>query len=518
MAHTVLIVDDEPTQVRVLEKAVTRHGYNVLTASNGEDAVRMLLSGDTTPPGTAIDVLLLDLSMPKMSGIEVMEAVRPKLPQLPILILTAHGSVSNVVECMRAGANDFIAKPASAERINTAISNALKAESAVGDIEPVREAMTTGFGFEDLVGDSPAIQDAIEVARKAAKTSLPVLIEGESGVGKELFSRAIQSVSERATKPFVTVNCGAIPENLVESILFGHEKGAFTGANERHIGKFEEANDGTLFLDEIGELTPDIQVKLLRALQEGEIDPVGARQPVQVDIRLISATNRNLAERVAEGMFREDLFYRLNVFPMRVPPLRRRRDDIPDLVEHFIQRVGEAENIAPRTVSPDAMTLLVNHNWPGNIRQLQNAVFRAVVLCEHDELKPEDFPQILAQARKRAFDAGADAAAISGPLVSSSADATNGQGAAATMDPSMSGLLPVLKADGQLKALSRLEKEIIQIAIKKYNGRMSEVARRLGIGRSTLYRKIADYNLDKRTGDVIGGGDDSEGESGKLSA
>ena len=504
MAKTILIVDDEATQVRIIETAVTRHGYQTLSADGGEAAIAILLG----KAGKEVDLVLLDMAMPGVSGIDVLERLRPVRPDLPVIVLTAHSSVNNVVEAMRAGASDFISKPASAQRLKTAIEGALNAESPVGEIETVRQTFVTEMDFDNLSSASPAMIAAVEMARKAAKTSIPVLIEGESGVGKELFARAIQAASDRAKKPFITVNCGAIPENLVESILFGHEKGSFTGADAKHTGKFQEADGGTLFLDEIGELPLDIQVKLLRAIQEGEIDPVGARQPVQVDIRLISATNRNLAEQVEQGEFREDLYYRLNVLPLHVPALRQRREDIPELVEHFIERVVESEKLEPKTIDQEAMTLLANHSWAGNIRQLQNAVFRAVILSEETRLSPEDFPQIPAHARRRALGAASDGGAAEHPAMAprrddrSSAAGARPPGAQeligeayAPLDPLTSGQLAALSIDGHMKRLSEIEKQAIQLAIRKYDGRMSEVARRLGIGRSTLYRKMAEYKL-----------------------
>ena len=510
MAKTILIVDDEPTQVRIIETAVTRHGYKTLTADGGDAAIKILLGSG----GDSIDLVLLDMAMPEVSGIDVLERLRPLRPDLPVIILTAHSSVNNVVEAMRAGASDFISKPASAERLRAAVESALNAESPIGEIEPVRRTFVNELDFDDLAGSSPAVLEAVDMARKAAKTSIPVLIEGESGTGKELFARAIQAASDRAKKPFITVNCGAIPENLVESILFGHEKGSFTGADAKHTGKFQEADGGTLFLDEIGELPPDIQVKLLRAIQEGEIDPVGARQPVQVDIRVISATNRNLAEQVAQGSFREDLYYRLNVLPLHVPALRQRREDIPGLVEHFIERVVESEKLEPKTIDQEAMTLLVNHSWAGNIRQLQNAVFRAVILCEETRLSPEDFPQILAHARRRALGAASEGGATEHPAMASAPGGhapeagshqqsdTIGE-AYAPLDPLTTGQLAALSIDGHMKRLSEIEKQAIILAIRKYDGRMSEVARRLGIGRSTLYRKMAEYKLKDSDGNIL---------------
>jgi DNA-binding NtrC family response regulator len=357
----------------------------------------------------------------------------------------------------------------------------------------------------------------VRLGERAAASGIPILIEGESGVGKELVARAIRGDSDRRSKPFVTVNCGAIPETLVESTLFGHERGAFTGAVDRHVGKFQEAHGGTLFLDEVGELPLDVQVKLLRAIQEGEIEPVGARRTVRVDFRLISATNRRLIDMVREGRFREDLYYRLNVLPIFVPPLRDRREDIPALVDHFIRRIAADEGRRKVVgIRPDAMALLTAYGWPGNIRQLENAVFRAVVLCDGTHLTVDDFPQIAAQlghasAVRRVE--GEDAAARAGAPAPADVDgaATIPAQAAVTIpadgmigvavarsdrtDPAPFGFIRSLADDGHVRTLTEVEEAMIRLAIDHYGGRMAEVARRLGIGRSTLYRKLKEYGL-----------------------
>lgn len=468
----ILVVDDEPTQLKLLSAMIARAGHRVETAADGETALARL--GDDSAP--AISCMVLDLQMPNLNGIEVLEALRPEHQDLPVIVLTAHASVARVVEAMKAGASDFIVKPASAERLRTAIDSAMSNVAMTGELAPLLRALPEGAGFEDLVGASSALARTIALARKAARTSIPVLIEGESGVGKEMFARAIHQASERAAAPFIAVNCGAIPENLVESLLFGHEKGAFTGAAERHIGKFREASGGTLFLDEVSELPLDIQVKLLRALQEGEIDPVGARQPVPVDIRLISATNRDMAGLVATGRVREDLFYRLNVFPLRIPALRERREDIPVLADHFIEILSQAEKLPRRRLSRAALELLSNYDWPGNIRQLQNAVFRAAVLCEGEALTPADFSHIA-------------------PSPSSS-------GRREADSPPDSASLPLIGPDGHLRPMNELELEIIERAIAHYEGRLSQVARRLGIGRSTLYRKLQASGLGELVGEA----------------
>ncbi len=370
---------------------------------------------------------------------------------------------------MQAGAADFIPKPASPERLLVSMENALKMNALTGQVSRLSRQVEGRMRFDDLITGGGAMTMALDLARRAASSNIPILIEGESGVGKEMVARAVQGSSERAGRPFVAVNCGAIPENLVESMLFGHEKGAFTGATERHAGKFQEADGGTLFLDEIGELRQDMQVKLLRALQEGEVDPVGSSKPVNVDIRLISATNRELQQQVSEGKFREDLFYRLNVFPIQIPPLRDRLEDIPPLSAHFVAKLAATEGKAVRSLSGDALELLMGFDWPGNVRQLENAIFRAVVLCDGDELTLEDFPQI------------AQSMGMASPM------AHNG---------GANGGLPVLNAAGDIRTLDAMEADMIRLAIDKYEGQMTEVARRLGIGRSTLYRKVSEFGID----------------------
>ncbi|MEM1021685.1 MAG: sigma-54 dependent transcriptional regulator, partial [Pseudomonadota bacterium] len=392
-AAKILLVDDEPTQHKLISAAIQGSDYTLVSCTSGQEAIDLLTSAD----GKAIDAVLLDLSMPEVSGIDVLNAVRPQRPNLPIIVLTAYFSNSNVSGSMRAGATDFLVKPASGERIRSAIAATLDKNGPKGELRPLTEKLESGGTFKDLIGASQAIKNAMSVATKAAGSSIPVLIEGESGVGKEVFARAIQAASPRRHGPFVIVNCGAIPANLVESILFGHAKGAFTGAAEAHVGKFVEADGGTIFLDEVGELPMETQVKLLRVLQEGEVDPVGSTKVERVDVRVLSATNRTLADEVAQGNFREDLYYRLNVFPVRIPPLRKRTEDIPVLIEHFVEKISTSENLEKKTIAPDALELLKRFRWPGNVRQLQNVMFRAVVLSDDAMLTMDDFPQVQAQ-------------------------------------------------------------------------------------------------------------------------
>src|SRR5271156_6672189 len=390
---TILIVDDDPVQCRLLEAMLHKFEYETVTRDSGDGALSLLAG----PDGARIDCVILDLVMPNLDGMGVLAKMRQAAINVPVIVQTAHGGIDNVVSAMRAGAVDFVVKPVGAERLHVSVRNALNASALEGELQRMKKSRSGTLGFTDIITKTPAMQAVIRIAEKAAGSSIPVLIGGESGVGKELVARAIHGSSERRSKPFVAVNCGAMPENLVESILFGHEKGSFTGATERHTGKFVEASGGTLFLDEVGELPAAAQVKLLRAIQEGEVEPVGARKSVKVDVRIVSATNRDLIADVKAGRFREDLFYRLHVFPITVPPLRERAADIAALVRHFLARFAAEEGKRIGVVTPEALRVLSAFHWPGNIRQLENAVFRAVVLAESDAIGLDEFPQIAAQ-------------------------------------------------------------------------------------------------------------------------
>jgi DNA-binding NtrC family response regulator len=506
MAELVLIVDDDPVQRRLLENMARRFGYDVMTADGGDAAVAML----TGPDGARIDCVVLDLVMPDLDGYGVLARMRDAGLSTPVIVQTAHGGIDTVVSAMRAGAVDFVVKPVGAERLQVSLRNALSVSALETEFQRLKRSRTGTFTFKDIVTRNARMQTVLRTAEKATASLIPVLIEGESGVGKELIARAIHGSGERRAKPFVAVNCGAIPENLVESTLFGHEKGAFTGATEKHTGKFVEASGGTLFLDEVGELPPAAQVKLLRAIQEGQVDPVGGKKPVKVDVRIMSATNRNLIADVKNGRFREDLFYRLHVFPITVPPLRERPEDIPDLVRHFLVRFAAEEGKRIRAVAADALAVLNAHPWPGNVRQLENAVFRAVVLADGDEIGANEFPQLalhaavrmaaptIAPADEMPQHSGAHAAA---PLILDEGPATSPHDPIAA--PASHDALPLLDAAGNVRPLEELEAEVIRFAIARYGGQMSEVARRLRIGRSTLYRKLDEIGLGaEKSGDA----------------
>jgi DNA-binding NtrC family response regulator len=502
----VLVVDDDPVQRRLLKAAVEHMGAVPHLAEDGDTALDMLDAAETP-----FSIVVLDLKMPRVDGLEVMRRMRERGKTMPVIVQTGQGGIETVVEAMRAGAFDFVVKPVSPERLAISVRNALKVDAS----EPVAQARHDSGSIRDIVSASPAMERVLHLAERAAGSTIPVMLEGESGVGKEKIARAVQRSSDRRSKPFVTVNCGAIPEKLVESVLFGHEKGAFTGATERHRGKFMEAHGGTLFLDEVGDLSLDMQVKLLRAVQEGEIETVGARSSAKVDVRLISATNKNLIEEVKAGRFREDLYYRLNVFPILVPPLRNRKEDVPLLVRTFADRFAQGQGLrGPVSIAPEVLAMLTAYDWPGNIRQLENAVFRAVVLCDDGLLTPDLFPQIAAQIPgydvREPGVAGRVAVASAPPLAAmhdspydfgfaetgDSDLVVRGSVSSAADEPRRRGLISAVGDDDEVRAILDVEEELIRFALEFYGGQMSEVARRLGIGRSTLYRKLKDFGID----------------------
>ncbi len=501
MAATILIADDDAVQRRLVENMVQKCGYETAVVDSGDAAIALL----TAPDAPAIDAMVLDLVMPGLDGMGVLAKLREAGLSIPVIVQTAHGGIDNVVSAMRAGAQDFVVKPAGMERLQVSLRNALNTSALKGELQRIRHSREGRLTFADIITRSEAMAGVMRTAKKAADSVIPVLIEGESGVGKELFARAIHGSGERKSKPFVAVNCGAIPDNLVESILFGHEKGAFTGATERHTGKFVEAHGGTLFLDEVSELPLPAQVKLLRALQEGSVEAVGARKPVKVDVRIISATNRGLLDRVKSGHFREDLFYRLHVLPLTIPPLRMRREDIPHLVRHFLARISAEENRHITGVSGDAMAHLSQLDWPGNIRQLENAVYRAVVMSEGDQLAPSDFPQTATMTAASMPTTYGEPLVIE-PASPATAPAMISGNEIPIAPLAAVGMLSMLAHGGDVRPLEELESEIIRFAISHYRGQMSEVARRLKIGRSTLYRK-----LDEAEADTSDGGTDQAG-------
>jgi len=477
-ARHLLLIDDEPAQRRLVTAIGARAGWWVKGAPDAEAAARLLKDEE----GKDVDAILLDHWLPGPAGTQVIEQIRALRPDLPLLILTAQTSVAVAVEAMRAGANDFLVKPLAPDRLLAALNAATDRRQRSGELRPLSEKISKSLAFDEIVGSTPEFRSALAIAAKAARARAPVLIEGERGTGKEVLAQAIHSSSPRNKRPMIIVNCGAIPENLVDSVLFGHEKGAFTGAFDRHIGRFEEADGSTLFLDEVADLPLESQVKLLRAIESGEYQRLGSRIVQTADVRVIAATHRRLIDEVARGTFREDLYYRLNVVHTAIPPLRARSSDIPPLARHLLGRIAEQPGMRHLSITDDALNVLMAYGWPGNVRQLQNALFRAAVLCEGNALTAADFPQIRQESTysKRADDYHAR------PLTGASNSAALNHGPGITL----------YESDGNLRTLEEIEADVIRLAIGHYRGRMTEVARRLGIGRSTLYRKLGELGID----------------------
>jgi DNA-binding NtrC family response regulator len=472
-----LLIDDEPAQRRLVTAIGARAGWWVRGASDIEAARAMLVD----PEQPKVDAILLDHWLPGPAGTELIEQIRAFAPELPLLVMTAQTSVAVAVEAMRAGAADFLVKPIAPDRMLAALNAATDRRQRNGELRPLSEKISKPLAFDEIVGSAPRFRAAMAVAAKAARARVSVLIEGESGSGKEVIAQAVHTSSPRGKKTMVTVNCGAIPANLVESVLFGHEKGAFTGAFDRHIGRFEDADGSTLFLDEVGELPLDTQVKLLRALETGEIQRIGGRSIQIIDVRIIAATNRRLIEEVAAGRFREDLYYRLNVVHVDIPPLRERSSDIPPLARHLLARIAEQPGMRHLSITDDGLAVLMRYGWPGNVRQLQNALFRAAVLCDGNALTAADFPQIAQESTlsRRASD-------YHGKTLN---------GAAGTSAMTQGPGITLYDHDGNMRSLEEIEADVIRLAIGHYRGRMTEVARRLGIGRSTLYRKLGELGI-----------------------
>jgi two-component system response regulator HydG len=386
---SVLVVDDEPSNLTSLEKTFQREGMRVLTASHAKEALESVRRH-------RVDVVLTDLMMPGTNGVELMRALKEVTPDTEVVLMTAYGTVETAVQAMREGAYDFVEKPLKRMQIVKSVRKAAERRVLVAENRSLRQELRL-LTQREIVGQSAALRRVLEVATQAAPSTATVLVLGESGTGKELIARYVHGKSTRANGPFVAVNCAAIPETIIEAELFGHERGAFTGAVARREGRFAKAKGGTLFLDEIGELSPSVQVKILRVLQEGEYEPIGGTT-VKADVRVVAATNRDLAAEVEAGGFREDLYYRLNVISITAPPLRARREDIPLLVDHFLG-VYCSKNSRPRLhVTPDVMNKLIEYGWPGNVRELQNVVERAAVLCRSDTLRREDLPDAISEA------------------------------------------------------------------------------------------------------------------------
>jgi nitrogen regulation protein NR(I) len=480
----VLIVDDEPNLRKILAAQLSRDGYDVLLAEDGEQGLALLREHH-------IDLVVTDLKMPKVDGMTLLREALAEQPELPIVMITAHGTVDTAVEALKLGAFDYLTKPFDKDEVRQIVAKALKTRelageepSAAGAVEgsspaEVKEAEGARFG---IIGQSPGLTELYAVLERVADSPTTVLITGESGTGKELVARALHDHSSRRGKPFIKVNCAAIPKELIESELFGYERGAFTGAVASKPGRFELANGGTLFLDEIGEIPVEMQVKLLRALQESEFERVGGIKTMRVDVRLVAATNRDLKKLISLGAFREDLFYRLNVVSIRLPALRERATDTPLLVEHFLKKFNERLKKNVTGVEPEALELLSAYGWPGNIRELENVMERSVLFCDAQKLRVEDLP-----------------AELRGP----------GSGAGGSMLPHASSDqvdIGALAPEGGLKehvkvAMSRLERDLVSRALKQTNNNVTHAARLLKISRKGLQLKMKELGLREGSGE-----------------
>ena len=445
-AARILVVDDDQSSRELLSKILSSEGHRVTELSDGSEAIRLLEGGE--PP----DLVVSDIRMAEVDGLQVIDAYRQRSPDTPVILVTAFGNVDGALEAIRRGAVDYISKPYDVDAIKLVVARALHQRELALENRALRREMREKYRLENVVGRSEAMLQVFKTAARVASTDATVLIQGESGTGKELVARAIHSSSPRAKGPFVAVDCGAIAEGVLESELFGHARGAFTGAQASRRGLFEEANGGTLFLDEIGDVGPNLQARLLRALQEGTIRRVGTNEPVAVDVRVVAATNRDLEAAVKEGTFRADLYYRLNVVSLHIPPLRERREDIPLLAEHFAHKHGRSEGAA---ISPAARDLLLAYGWPGNVRELENVVARALALNPSGVILPEDLPE-----------------AIRG-----------GQPASAPV-PGLPG--------SERPTLAELERRYAAQVLRETDGNKTRAAEVLGIDRKTLYRLLGE--------------------------
>jgi DNA-binding NtrC family response regulator len=448
-------VDDDAAIRELLSFMVTDDGYQVETFASGGE---VLASSDPAPAA-----VLLDLMMPEVDGVEVLKELHRRHPALPVIILTAVNDVARAVEVTKLGAYDYLTKPVDNERLLTTLRRAVSHHDLEQEVARLKGELGERYHIRNMVGSSPAMRRVYDQIEKVLESDITVFLSGESGTGKELAAKAIHYGSLRSDAPFVDVNCAAIPEGLQESELFGHEKGAFTGAVATHPGKFEQADGGTILLDEVGEMSPSAQARLLRVLQERNLQRVGGTKKIDLDVRVVSASNRDLEQLVNDGQFRQDLYYRLVVFPIQLPPLRERAEDIPALVEHFLAKYAADAGKRIARVDQRALEFLMNHDWPGNVRELENVIHRSLLVTAGPELVIDDLPPSL----------------------------TGGEA------PS-----PTATVDGELRSLEEMERAAIERAVALFEGNLSDAARQLGIGRSTLYRKLEQYGLrSKKNGD-----------------
>ncbi len=450
----ILVVDDDPSLRRVTQVQLEQAGYMADTAADAEQALEAL---ERAP----YDLVLTDLRMPGISGVELLRRIREAYPEVVVILMTAFGTVESAVEAMKLGAYDYITKPVNPEALRITVGRALEHLRLAEEVRTLRRTLDHKYGFENIIGRSPPLLYILETAARAAHSDATVLIRGETGTGKELLAKGIHFNSRRKDKPFVTINCGAIPKELLESELFGHLKGSFTGAISHKKGKVELADGGTLFLDEIGDVPPELQVKLLRLIQEREIEKIGEGRPIKVDVRIIAATHRNLQAMIEDQTFREDLYYRLNVIPLEIPPLRERTEDIPELVQHFFARAKERHGRQDLALPDSLLPYFTAHRWPGNVRELENVIERLVVLARGREVTVEDLPETLRRQR-----------------------------------PVPDSLQFELPPHGI--SLEGLEKELILRALQKFDWNQTHAARYLDLSRKTLIYRMEKYGLHKK--------------------
>ncbi|MFZ6017276.1 MAG: sigma-54-dependent transcriptional regulator [Nitrospirota bacterium] len=453
---TILIVEDKESMAEMLKETIESEGYRVLLARNGMEGIKHLKENRT-------DLVLTDLRLPKKDGMEVLKATKEESPLTPVIVMTAYGSIETAVTAMKEGAFDFITKPFDTDHLLVLIKRAIETQRVFTENILLKEEFVSRLGFPRIIGKSEKITDVAQKVQKVATTKTTVLLIGESGTGKELFARAIHNLSHRRHYPFVPISCAAIPRELLESELFGHEKGSFTGADARKLGKFELADKGTIFLDEIGEMDLSLQAKLLRAIEEGEIERVGGIKSIGIDVRIVASSNKDLEKAVEENKFRDDLFYRLNVFPIMIPPLRERREDIPLLVEFFINKYCLEIKTSVKTISKEALNMLMSYQWKGNVRELENAIERAVILCDGNVILPEHI--VLSQQ----------------PVFESA----------------MRSLLMEKPLEYVAKEATRIaETQRIIEALKETKGNKSRAADILQVSYKTLLTKIKDYGIE----------------------
>jgi len=445
---TILVVDDKASARKILQQRLGKDGYSVIEAEDEDVAIELLRNN-------SVDLILTDVRMKEHdSGVELLRVVKRDYPNLPVILITAFGTVPQAVQSMKEGAEDYIERPYNTEALMVRIERAMQKRQLVEENRFLREELHLRGDFSDIIGKSKKLKDVLDIVRKVAKSDAAVLIRGESGTGKDLIVQAIHNNSARRDKPFIRAECAAYAEGVLESELFGHEKGAFTSAFRGRMGRFELANGGTIFLDEIGDISPSTQLKLLRVLQDKTFERVGGSKPITVDVRIIAATNKNLEEAIQKGFFRQDLYYRINVVPIYLPPLRERREDIPDLVYHFIKRFAGKVSNRIKSVSPEAMELMTNYEWRGNIRELENAIERAMVLSDGDRILPEHLP----------------------------------------LPTEMVMNQDIAKA-GTLEQVESLEKKLIMEALQQANWVRTKAAAILGIKRSTLNYKMEKHGI-----------------------